>query len=282
MGRFNIISRPDPNRLPEFQLPLHVRSAGSHESLHDWGEYFPSVRKPFVQIFWTEQGTGEFTLGSRKIIVHAGDFFYHMPGDEHRHRTVGQVWNYRWFAMDGPLAATFMRHYGYEQEARHAGNCPVKLFLELEMLLKAQTPYAQRHALSVAAEILALAGSPEPSPTIDPVHYFFQKAEDRLSNPEFTAETFAAELGMHRTTFTRQFKAATNGMTPRRWLMEIRYEKAVRMLRETNLKLKEIAQACGLTSSTYLCRVIRERTGLTPGEFRENPFFNGKPNPRRG
>ena len=64
--------------------------------------------------------------------------------------------------------------------------------------------------------------------------------------------------------------------------MEIRYEKAVRELLETALPLKEIALECGLTSSSYLCRLIREHTGLTPGELRENPFFNGKPNPRRG
>ena len=269
MGRVKIISRPNPSRLPEFRLPLHVRSAGAHESMHDWGEYFPPGRKPFVQIFWTEQGTGEITLGSRKITVHAGDFFYHLPGDEHRHRTVGKVWNYRWFTMDGPLADSFMRYYGYEQEARPAGICPVKLFLELEMLLKSRTPYAQRHALSVAAEILALAGRPESSPAADPVRFFFRKAEERIADPGFTAENFAAELGMHRTTFTRQFKAATDGMTPRRWLMEIRYEKAVRLLKETSLQLKEIAQECGLSNSAYLCRMIRQRTGTTPEKFRK-------------
>jgi len=170
--------------------------------------------------------------------------------------------------MDGPLADPFMRAYGFKQEAQHAGPCPVTLFLELENLLKSHTPYAQRHALSVATEILALAGHPEPSAEADPVQYFFRKAEERLADPDFTAESIASELGIHRTTFTRQFKAATDGMTPRRWLMEIRYEKAVRLLTETNLQLKEIAQECGLSNSAYLCRVIRQRTGMTPERFR--------------
>ncbi|MBR4666142.1 MAG: AraC family transcriptional regulator [Lentisphaeria bacterium] len=269
MGKIKVISRPNPSRLPEFRLPLHVRSAGANESMHDWGEYYPPADKPFVQIFWTEEGAGEIMLGSRKMIVHEGDFFYHLPGDEHRHRTVGKVWNYRWFTMDGPLADPFMRSYGYEQEAQHAGICPVTLFLELENLLKSRTPYAQRHALSVATEILALAGRPEPSPQADPVQYFFRKAEERLADPDFTAESIASELGIHRTTFTRQFKAATDGMTPRRWLMELRYKKAVRLLTETNLQLKEIAQECGLSNSAYLCRVIRQRTGMTPEKFRK-------------
>ena len=268
MGKIKIISRPNPNKLPGFRLPMHVRSAGANESMATWGEYFRSGKKPFVQIFWTMQGAGEITLDSKKIIVRAGDFFYHLPGDEHRHRTVGKVWNYRWFTMDGPLAEPFMRYYGYEQEARYAGECPEKLFLELEILLKKRTPYAQRHALSVAAEILALAGCPESSPAADPVKFFFRKVEERLADPDFTAESIASELGIHRTTFTRQFKAATDGMTPRRWLMQIRYEKAVRLLTETNLQLKEIAQECGLSNAAYLCRVIRQRTGMTPEKFR--------------
>lgn len=270
MGGIKIISRPDPNRMPEFPLPLHIRSAGLNESIQTWSEYFPAAKKPFVQIFWTEKGTGEITLPGRKIILRAGDFFYHLPGDDHRHRTLGQVWNYRWFTMDGPLAEEFLRGYGYEQEARYAGTCPVKLFLELEFLLRNRSPYAQRHAISIAAEILALAGQSGIGSAADPVGYFMRKAEEHPEDTSLTAGKIAEELGMHRTTFTRQFKQQTGGRTPRRFLMEVRYERAVRMLRETRRPLKEIAQACGLANAAYLCRLIRQRTGFTPEQFRRN------------
>ena len=268
MGRVKIISRPNPNPLPEFQLPVHVRSAGSNESFLSWSENKPAARKPFVQVFWTERGMGEITLPQKKVIVRAGDFFYHLPGEDHRHRTIGKIWNYRWFTMDGPLAVSFMRHYGYPQEAMFAGPCPADLFLELEMLFKEWTPYGQRHALSVATEILALAGRRETDLTQDPVHYFLSQAEKRLSDPELSAENFAAEIGLHRTTFTRLFKAKTGGMTPRRYLMEIRLEKASRLLLENRMTLKEIASECGLTNASYLCRLIRQRTGMTPEQFR--------------
>ena len=68
MGRVKIISRPNPNQLPEFQLPVHVRSAGSNESFLSWSENKPAARKPFVQVFWTERGMGEITLPRKKII----------------------------------------------------------------------------------------------------------------------------------------------------------------------------------------------------------------------
>ena len=268
MGKIKIVSRPNPNELPEFELPVHIRSAGKNESLQSWGEYYPARKKPFVQVFWTLAGCGEITLPHKKIIVRAGDFFYHLPGEDHRHRTIGEVWNYCWFTMDGPLAEQFMRHYGYEQEARAAGNCPEHLFLELEILLKQQTPYARRHALSVAAEILALAGESDFMKTEDPVQYFLHHAKERLSDPEFSAGQFAKEIGLHRTTLTRLFKEKADGMTPSRYLMELRMEKAVYLLLENKMTLKEIAQSCGFANASYLCRLIREQTGKTPQQFR--------------
>ncbi len=270
MGRVKIISRENPERLPELELPLYVRSAGAHESVQTWWEDYPASRKPFVQVFWTERGAGEITLPERKVVVHAGDFFYHLPGEAHRHRTIGAVWNYRWFAMDGPLAVPFMRGYGYPQEAIPAGVCPVQLFLELEMLLTQGTPYAQRHSLSVAAEILAVVGGRGEGRTLDPVSFFLQQAQERIAEPNFSAELFAHEIGLHRTTFTRLFKQKTSGLTPRQYLIQIRLEKATRLLAEGQLSLKEIAQECGLCNASYLCRIIQQHTGMTPQQFRSS------------
>lgn len=276
MGKIKIYSRPDPNKLPEFQLPLHIRSAGANESTRTWKEFFPAAKKNFVQVFWTEKGAGEITLRDRKIIVKEGDFFYHLPGDDHAHRTVGEVWNYRWFTMDGALAEPFMRDYGYKQEPHCAGECPVNLFTELETLLSDRTAYAQRHALAIAAEILALAGKEASETLSQPDRYFFHAVEQRLSDPTLSCEVIAEELGMHRTTFTRIFKEKTHGMTPKQYLKEARFLKTMRLLRESTMLLKEIAQECGISSCAYLCRLIRERTGSTPLEIRRNIRASGK------
>ena len=84
MGKIKIISRPDPNRLPDFQLPFHVRSVGCNESDCGWCEYVPGGKKLFVQVFWTLKGSGEITLPDRKIITREGEVFYHLPGEDHR------------------------------------------------------------------------------------------------------------------------------------------------------------------------------------------------------
>ena len=269
MGRIRIIGRPEPDKLPEFALPLHIRSAGANQSQRNWKEHFPAGSKPFVQIFWCEHGCGEIRLNGRTFQLTAGDFFYHLPQDEHHHRTIGDIWNYRWFTMDGSLAETFMRGYGYSQEPKYAGLCPVNLFQELERLILKPTGYTRRHALAVAAEILALAGKADPHPQRDPVEYFLKEIEDNLANPALSAGRIASDLGIHRTTFTRIFKAKTGGLSPGNYLREARINLAMKLLKDTVMPLKEIAMECGFANSAYLCRIIMERTGYTPEMFRK-------------
>ncbi len=40
------------------------------------------------------------------------------------------------------------------------------------------------------------------------------------------------------------------------------------MLAQGNMSVTEIAQACGLGSSSYFGRLLRECTGCTPSEYR--------------
>ena len=199
MGKIKIISRPDPNKLPDFLLPFHVRSVGSNESDCGWSEYVPGRKKLFVQVFWTFKGSGEIVLPGKTIQTREGEVFYHLPGEDHRHKAVGKQWHYYWFTFDGPGAEAFMNSYGYGRDSRYAGECPVKLFLELELLLRERTPYAQRHAISVATEILALAGgrfSDKAGQNL--VRRFIEIAQESSSDARLSASSLAKELGVHK------------------------------------------------------------------------------------
>lgn len=45
-------------------------------------------------------------------------------------------------------------------------------------------------------------------------------------------------------------------------------DRNLAMLTGRQASMQEVAVACGFTSSNYLARVIREHTGLTPGQIR--------------
>ena len=64
------------------------------------------------------------------------------------------------------------------------------------------------------------------------------------------------------------FKQET-GQTFSDYVTQCRMAKAKRLLRETNLKIYEIASLCGYASAKHFMSVFKEMVGATPGQYRE-------------
>jgi AraC-like DNA-binding protein len=103
------------------------------------------------------------------------------------------------------------------------------------------------------------------SPTL-----LIERAKDYLTSHH--AEPFImSHLTEHtrcsRTRLFQAFKQET-GMTPVDWLQRFRVGKVVELLQTTNRTLDDIASEVGLTSAAYLCHVVKQYTGKTPGSHR--------------
>lgn len=92
-----------------------------------------------------------------------------------------------------------------------------------------------------------------------------------LIEADFERNLSVAELagvaGYSPSHFLRMFRVAT-GMTPHRYLMEVRLKRAVALIDRTSDTLVDIAVATGFASHAHLTRIFRERYGVTPSEFR--------------
>lgn len=67
--------------------------------------------------------------------------------------------------------------------------------------------------------------------------------------------------------FIRLFSAAY-GMSPQRYLLDVRLRHAGAILRDSRLPVTEIAASCGFGDPNYFSRVFRKYTGVSPSEFR--------------
>jgi AraC family transcriptional regulator len=77
----------------------------------------------------------------------------------------------------------------------------------------------------------------------------------------------ARECGLTLTGFRRAF-SNTIGVSPHRWLLEQRIERAMKLSRYTRLSFATIAFACGFNSERHLARVFVQHLGLTPAAWR--------------
>ena len=93
-------------------------------------------------------------------------------------------------------------------------------------------------------------------------------AIDATLDGDVTIAQLARECGLSRSYFTHAFRQ-TMGITPHRWLMQRRVEKAMAtLLQDLDLPLGQIALACGFASQSHFTRVFSGVVGCTPGQWR--------------
>ena len=90
--------------------------------------------------------------------------------------------------------------------------------------------------------------------------------ESRL-DAELTLQELAVAVGYSRSHFLRAFRATT-GVTPHRYLLNRRIERARRLLGEPDMRIAQVAYCCGFSSQAHFTLAFRKVCGLTPGEYR--------------
>ncbi len=108
------------------------------------------------------------------------------------------------------------------------------------------------------------AASALPRPVLQRV---LERMHDLENEPDL--RELAAQGGYSRGHFLRMFRATT-GLTPHRYLLQLRVEKAQRQLALGRASLIEIAADSGFASHSHMSRVFRQLLGVTPSEYRRS------------
>jgi AraC family transcriptional regulator len=89
-----------------------------------------------------------------------------------------------------------------------------------------------------------------------------EKMEEDLS-----LEEMARTAGLSAAHFSQVFRNTT-GQTPHQWLLWHRVERAKEMLRSADMRVLDVAIACGFKTQQHFARVFRQVCGASPTEYR--------------
>lgn len=83
----------------------------------------------------------------------------------------------------------------------------------------------------------------------------------------WTVESLARKVGLSRAAFAKRFVRST-GLSPLRYLCQLRLERAAELLRSSDASLGELSDVVGYASEFAFSRAFKRRYGVAPGVFR--------------
>lgn len=109
---------------------------------------------------------------------------------------------------------------------------------------------------------------PRLGPVIAAVH--------RAPGDEWTVEKMAAVMGSSRSVFAERFQMTT-GMTPLRYVTEMRMRLATQWIMRESLPIDAVAERLGYSSQAAFSRAFKRITGNPPGMYRGANGNGGRP-----
>jgi transcriptional regulator GlxA family with amidase domain len=95
----------------------------------------------------------------------------------------------------------------------------------------------------------------------------------RIEHP-WTVASLASEAGMSRSAFAQRFKELMNE-SPLEYLTRWRMYRGSDLLRESDRKLADVAQAVGYVSDGAFHKAFKRVLGIAPGEYRRSVSLGG-------
>ena len=99
-----------------------------------------------------------------------------------------------------------------------------------------------------------------------------QYLEDHFCDPEIDVNNICKLGFISRSNLYRIF-LKNFGMTPKQYIINLRMNKAISLLVESQLSIKEVSLLCGFSDDKYFSRAIKRKYGYSPSKLREKTYM---------
>lgn len=242
-----------------------------HNSGRNYNGYLFQYTFSGCGIYEREKEMHQLTEGKAFFISMPDTSRYYLPLNGKKSE---EPWQYFYLHFDGAAAAPFFckiqQQFGNIIEIPVESK-PVRLFISLfEKLQQEQSLKKYEGGEFLYSFLCSLLRELE-TPASESRSVYVQQAIvlietnfDKLSG----IEELAAKLNISFAYLARIFKKEM-GLSPIRYLTNIRLQKAMLMLLNSKASVEEIAILCGFSCGNYFCKVFRKIMKMSPLEYRK-------------
>jgi AraC-like DNA-binding protein len=225
-------------------------------------------------------GTGTYAdADTPPKTIRKGDLVIFFPKRPHQCCTQpGEFWDELWFEFEGPTF-DLMRRTGLLDQRRpvhhtedydHWFRRIFQIVPPLHLRQKTPPEVVVSRFISVLTEILAGTRAPDETPVA--AHDWLNTACELLSTHDtgrgLEPATVARKLGLSYETFRKKFSASI-GLSPGRFHLDSRIDRAAALLHQGKHTVKEIAAQLEFCDEFYFSHCFKRRFGQSPRAFQQ-------------
>ncbi|MDR0411611.1 MAG: AraC family transcriptional regulator [Treponema sp.] len=231
---------------------------------------------PEFQIVYISDGSGVFCAEGQSHTVTSGSMLLLLPGLRHFYKPLAETgWHEYWVGFIGAFFNDLVNQgiLSKEQVFFEMGlhEYALSIFGKIFDEVRVQRPLYQIKVGSLIFSLLAEALSYERRK--DHPSYSQQITEkakyliETNSDSEIDITSVAQTIGISASRLNEIFKTYTS-MTPYQYYIQVKIDRACRLLEQENISIKEAAFRLGFKDQYYFSRLFSRKTGISPSKWK--------------
>lgn len=235
-----------------------------------------------TEIFYVMEGGGRFLVRGEHFAVHKNDFVIVLPNTEHAESSDRQMpLSYIVIGLEGISLQISRQSSGfYKGSGAPKGALLNQLLLAMveesttrqvgfEQLCESLFQVLFAYILRMGGQSLLMREADDPVQSRERQRMIWVKQYlDEHLQQDISLADLEPFINLNRYTIIRYFKQAF-GITPMRYLMEIRFNEACFYLETSDTSVRQIAELCGFHSSNYFTQMFEKHKGMSPSAYRK-------------
>ena len=224
---------------------------------------FSVKARPYAALSYRISGSGTFEIGGRRIFSSEGDLLF-LPANT----------PYRVNYSGGEILFVHLMQCNYTDAENHRLENKAQVEAKFQTLLEEwRTQHSVNRAKSILYDILDKLANAQKKTNEDTAYLAcLRYMEEHFCDRSLSIQALCAEGFLSPSSLQRAFIRHT-GLSPKQYLTKLRMNRALELLSENRLSVKQIAFFCGFTDEKYFSRAFQEKYGCPPSHMQSNVRF---------
>ena len=220
---------------------------------------FDVEARPYAALSFRTTGRGVFDIDGKRIVNEPGDMIY-IPAD--------MPYRAEYWSTQSIVVHLIDCNYGEAEKISTSQHSVVEDRFR-KMLDSWREDHSVNRAKSRLYDLFARLEKETADEQLDEELFRSLKyIDENYADPTLRIERVCEEIHVSHSSLQRRFNRYF-AMTPKQYIVKLRLNKAVDMLSEGDISVKEVAYACGFDDEKYFSRVFSSTFGYPPSRFIE-------------